>query len=122
MRNSTALVGPLPTVRFQDGTRIVADPPKNTLDSRYEFCTDHHTACVCREAELNETIAEYRALYREAVDAVNEILAGHVTFPEYGRIKRAYWAGSELVREWEYDETIVCQCTGCQIARKAWLR
>lgn len=75
-------------------------PPKDTLDPRFEACTDHHPACDCREAEFAEDKQERRAWKREVEAAFNEILAGH---PTYTR------------REGDAP----CQCTGCQIARAA---
>jgi hypothetical protein len=51
---TSALVGPLPQIRFQDGTREVYSPPRNTVDPRYKACTDHRRACDCREAESAE--------------------------------------------------------------------
>ena len=35
---SAALVGPLPVIRFQDGTIQAYDVPRNTLDIRYAVC------------------------------------------------------------------------------------
>lgn len=105
---STALVGPLPTITFPDGTRLVYQPPRNTCDNRYAACRDHRPACDCREALLAEEISEYRALYLEAKNAVREILRDHVTwaFTEHG--------------EWDFERR--CQCTGCQIARVTHVR
>lgn len=106
---NTALVGPLPTVRFHDGTRLAADPPRNTLDPRYTTCVQHRTACDCREAELNETAAELRG-EREWLERVTqEILAGHPT-----------WADVTLADGRELDCS--CMCTGCRIARRLHLR
>lgn len=42
-------------------TEEPGDPPRDTRDIRYQLCTDHHTACDCREAELGEVIAELRS-------------------------------------------------------------
>lgn len=104
-----ALVGPLPTVRFYDGTRIVADPPRNTLDPRFIACTDHHLACDCREAEMNESLSEYREMYLAVEKAAREILNGHAT-----KARRRDPFTDEMVE-------LSCQCTGCQIARAAHL-
>lgn len=101
MTTSTALVGPLPTVRFHDGVRLVADPPKDTTDPRWSACVEHRTACDCREAELNEDRAEYRAMYNEVRQAAERILAGHPT--------------------WADDNETACDCTGCRIVRETWL-
>jgi hypothetical protein len=98
---SQALVGPLPTIRFRDGSRLVADPPKNTIDPRWRTCTDHRTGCDCREAELNEDRQEWRNMYREVEQAAQKILAGHPT--------------------WNDEGTGGCACTGCQIVRAVWL-
>jgi hypothetical protein len=106
------------------GVELVVEPlPRNTLDVRYPYCTDHRTACVCREAELAEERAELRWYLREAKDAVAEVLAGHRTWPESYRQRFIRWdvlAGP--VHEYEWDDDAVCMCTGCQIARKAYLR
>jgi hypothetical protein len=105
---SQALVGPLPTVRFQDGTKVAYTPPKSTMDNRWRDCTEHHVACDCREAELAEYIAELRAMLKDAQDAARTILAGHATY--------AYENGAN-----GDDREIGCMCTGCRIARKAYL-
>lgn len=135
---STELVGPLPRVWFRGGTAargieaswtdpgvavVLTEPlPINTLDPRYDWCANHHTACVCREAEMAENLAEYRSMYKDAVDASREILAGHRTFPDTYQRKFVRWDGNRQVWEWEFDPAAVCSCTGCQIARKAYLR
>lgn len=98
------LVGPLPTVHFQDGTRQVYAVPRDTMDGRYRACTTHRTACDCREAEHAETVSELRAEMRATQQAFAEVLKGHQT--------------------WAYTDTGVdafaqCQCTGCQIVRLA---
>jgi hypothetical protein len=102
-----ALVGPLPTIHFQDGTRLAYQPPRNTLDNRYAACTDHHPACDCREASMAEARQEMLAEQRAAVEAAREVLRGHATF--------AYLPNGET------DYARRCQCTGCQIARSAFL-
>lgn len=135
---STELVGPLPKVIFGGGTAArgvekswldpgvaigLAEPlPTDTADPRYAWCTDHHTACVCREAEHAESLGEYRAMYLAAANAAKEILAGHRTRPRLEYTKRlvGYVDGEEVWEEF-YDEAAVCSCTGCQIARKAFL-
>jgi hypothetical protein len=100
----TALVGPLPTVTFGDGTRVVYTVPRDTCDPRHAACKAHRVACDCREAEFAETISELRAMLRDTEKAVNEILAGHQT-----------WAMTETGR----DTFAECRCTGCQIVRAA---
>lgn len=62
---TSALVGPLPQIRFHDGTREVYSPPRNTVDPRYTACTDHRRACDCREAEAAENLGELRAALEE---------------------------------------------------------
>lgn len=81
---SGRLVGPMPTVRFRDGARRVADPPRSTLDLRWLVCRDHHTACDCREAELAEQIADFRAeaqAARRTEEACTAVLRLHVASP-----------------------------------------
>lgn len=79
MTASTALVGPLPVLRFWDGTTIVYTPPRDSLDVRFAACTDHRPACDCREAEWAEQRAEWRAASTEhrqveqAVEAVGKL-------------------------------------------------
>jgi len=63
---TTALVGPLPQVSFADGTRAVYTPPRDTCDPRAGACTEHRTACDCREALFAEQRQETRAAYEEA--------------------------------------------------------
>jgi hypothetical protein len=99
-----ALVGPLPSVRFRDGSRVVYSPPTDTMDARYKACIHHRVACDCREAEYVETISELRYEMRATQAAFAEILKGHQT-----------WAYTESGE----DEFAQCQCTGCQIVRLA---
>jgi hypothetical protein len=96
---TSALVGPLPTITFWDGTRVAYTPPRDTLDLRYATCRDHHPACDCREAEMAEERSESRLESRNLRAAFDRILAGHLTRT--------------------YDGRTPCQCTGCQIARAA---
>jgi len=113
------LVGPVRNgvIHFRSGMRgndgaIAYTPPQNTLDPRYDACTDHHVACDCREAEFAEERHEWRYerdAIRQAFDAIrqafDDILAGHSTHihgepnPYTGRADQP------------------CMCTGCQIAR-----
>jgi len=124
----TSLVGPVPTMRMHDGTRLIVDSPRNTLDYRYPLCRRHHTGCWCYEAERNETLSEYRSMYFDVVDTAKEILAGHRTRSESYR-PRGDWSdsvwlagnGRLMIDDAEMDEDAVCMCTGCQIARKAHL-
>lgn len=78
--------------------------PENTLDPRYVACTNHRTACDCREAEHAETRAEFRAEMRHIKRAFDEVLAGHAT-----------WVDAD---DQELAERLQCKCTGCQIARR----
>lgn len=68
---TTALVGPLPTIRFHDGTKIAYTVPRDSMDPRYVACTNHHPACDCREAERAEDVGEHRA----AMDDARQIIA-----------------------------------------------
>ncbi|WP_152185107.1 hypothetical protein [Segeticoccus rhizosphaerae] len=113
---TTELVGPLDVVVFGGGgydhalsfgenmarrPKVAYTPPANTLDPRYQACTDHHVACDCREAEFAEDRQERRqndAMVRQVVDSV---LLGH---PTYGD-----------------GDSEGCMCTGCQIVRRAAL-
>jgi hypothetical protein len=105
------LVGPLPTIRFWDGTRVVYDPPRNTLDLRYVACRDHHPACDCREGLIAEDRHEFLVARRELSAALDEVLAGHRTYS---------WSYAYDWRTDRYlpDDDAVCMCTGCQIARR----
>ena len=85
-----------------DFPRIAYDVPKNTLDPRVETCTDHHVACDCREAILAEDLNEIRSEYRRFQEVVSKVLAGHPTA-----------SGA--------TDADSCQCTGCQIARHAYI-
>jgi hypothetical protein len=106
---SAELAGPLPVIRFMDGTRQAYTPPRNTMDIRYAVCSGHHPACDCREAEFAENWGEYRAERQEVMAAFAAELAGHATFPP-----------------WRDDPDApfqVCSCTGCRIARRIrWAR
>ena len=104
MTDTTALVGPLPTITFHDGTRQVYAVPRDTCDARYAACTDHHPACDCREAERSENVVELRGTIRGIETAVAEVLAGHQT-----------WAYTQTGR----DTIAECKCTGCRIVRIA---
>lgn len=103
-----ALVGPLPTIHFHDGTRQAYTPPRNTVDLRYSMCTKHHPACDCREAEFAEDRSESSAERREAEQVFAQVLAGHQTF--------AYDSNGER------DTFGECKCTGCEIARRTHFR
>ena len=115
------LVGPLPTVSFRGGPwlggvsfaerraaypKVVYTPPSNTLDPRYEACTDHRVACDCREAEFAEDRDEAKSERDTIQTAANEILAGHAQYV-YDEDGRQVGPG--------------CMCTGCQIASRAYI-
>lgn len=103
------LVGPLPVIMFADGTRQVYDVPRNTMDVRYVTCTGHHPACDCREAHMAEDRAEYRGDAKAIEAAFASVLQDHATWPDYSNSPDAMFQ--------------VCQCTGCQIARRVrWVR
>lgn len=90
-------------------------PPTDTRDPRYLTCVDHHVACDCREAELGEEIHEWRANFTQAQAVAQEICAGHPTYPDY--YDQDHSAGIAVV----VPSEACCQCTGCQIIRKAHL-
>jgi hypothetical protein len=84
----TALVGPLPTIQFQDGTRLVYTPPGNTCDPRARVCAEHRVACDCREAEWAEMRTEWRlsaAEHRQTEQALEAVGKLHRSYqPPYG--------------------------------------
>lgn len=63
---TTDLVGPLPTIRFLDGSTTAYEPPRDTCDNRASACTDHHPACDCRESMFAEDRGEHRAAMEDA--------------------------------------------------------
>ncbi|WP_431928656.1 hypothetical protein [Nonomuraea jabiensis] len=84
---------------------VVDQPlPRNTMDPRYTSCESHHTACVCREAELAEEIHELRWERDHLLRILREELADHATY--------AYTADNED------DPIAACKCTGCRIVRR----
>jgi hypothetical protein len=87
------------TVRFQDGKTLTEALPTDTRDPRYEQCTDHQFACMCREAHLAENQREAQIEHEMTKRAFNEVLAGHNTFAPQ-------------------DPFTECRCTGCEIARR----
>jgi len=88
------------TVEFRDGQTVAYSPPAHTGDPRYKACADHHTACDCREAWLNEEINEYRSGHDRYHRAIREILADHDPFDD--------------------DMQPRCRCTGCQILQRVY--
>lgn len=104
---TTDLVGPLPTIRFHDGTKVAYDVPRDTMDPRYTPCTDHHPACDCREAEFAEEIGELRGELKGIAKAAREVLRGHPIWVDEG--------GPNGPRE------VGCRCTGCQIVRAGFV-
>lgn len=104
------LVGPVEAGRIyfglpRNGASVAYTPPANTLDPRYAACTDHHVACDCREAERAEETQEWRLQRAETQAAFDKFLAGHPTYQYDDR-------GRPLPG---------CACTGCRIARAAYI-
>lgn len=96
-------------------------PPTDTRDPRYLTCVDHHLACDCREAERGEEIHEWRANFKQAQAVALEVCAGHPTWPDYYERSVTGWrAPGQPVEQFE-SSSACCQCTGCQIIRKAHL-
>ncbi|MER6171312.1 hypothetical protein [Streptosporangium sp. NPDC001681] len=97
-------------VRFKQDDRIMLDEPlpANTLDPRYDACSEHRTACDCREAMFAENVSEQRAEWEHAKRMFNEVLEGH---PTYAYDKHG-----------KPDEQAQCKCSGCVIARRLRLR
>lgn len=120
---STALV-PLQRVRFGGGREwpspdyvLAVEPlPRDTLDPRYRYCVAHHTACVCREAELAERIAEQQHELNALRSAALDVLVGHRLF-DWGDDNAAPVA--ETLRLMRGDGPLACQCTGCRLMRRA---
>lgn len=103
-----ALVGPLPTIVFYGAggwagrVRQAYTVPTHGGDLRARLCTNHHPACDCREADLNELITEQRGEMRRLAQAARSALAGHqVEVPIGGE-------------EWTVQ---LCLCSGCVIHR-----
>lgn len=116
---SKALVGPLPTIRFQDGSRVAYEPPLDTGDDRYRACRSHHPACDCREALLGEQFAEYRGERTDFWRAAARELRGHRLY-DYGPLFDGPRVELDDPLYWRYlggDGPLACQCTGCRIAR-----
>ena len=101
--------GPRPRVRVAHAYEV----PRDTRDPRYAACVNHRTACDCREAELSELINELRGELRLVERAVNTVLAGHVT---------GSWLDVGEIGCWACQGAAgVCLCSGCQIARAAYI-
>lgn len=80
MVTAGVLVGPLPQVRFHDGTQLVYTAPRDTLDLRYVACREHRPACDCREAEFAEERSELRGelhRMRSLEDAIQAVARLH---------------------------------------------
>lgn len=107
---SGELVGPVPTIRYLDGTRQAYDVPRNTCDNRASACTDHHPACDCRESMLAEDIGEYRAMFREVEQAILAAIKGHQTYA---------FTGEDDLGVVSEDTFGQCKCPACVIARAA---
>lgn len=117
---SKALVGPLRFIHFGawGNVRQAYDVPRDTRDLRAAACFEHHPACDCREAELNEQINEYWTALKALRAAAETVLRGH-RLHDYGDDQsRDLKVGSH---EWKRfirgDGPLACQCTGCQLIR-----
>ena len=104
------LVGPLPTIRFygagDEWVSMPYDVPIDTRDLRARVCIEHHPACDCREALLNENLNEHIAEWRLLRDVAQNALRGHRVRHPYG------------TRPWAERQTdTLCLCSGCVIAR-----
>ena len=100
--------GPYPYEASRAGApryQVAYDVPRNTCDPRYRQCTDHHVACDCREAELNEQLEEHRGEWRYLSEAARSALAGHQV--EHPSGAPDGWAQSVQL----------CLCSGCVIQR-----
>lgn len=103
-----ALVGPLPTITFYGAgglagrVRQAYTVPKHSGDLRARLCTDHHPACDCREADLNEIITEQLGERRHLARAARSALAGHQVEVPIG------------AEGWTVQ---LCLCPGCVIHR-----
>ncbi len=100
-RPSADLVGPMMRFRGQQ-VAVTSAPPRDTTDPRYDRCTDHHLACDCREAELNEQLAEQRIDWFQLRDQLGAALVDHPTVVTINGQER---------------RDLYCQCTGCVFAR-----
>lgn len=118
---SKAVVGPLPTIHFgppRHRVRLAYTVPRNTLDVRHALCTDHHPACDCREAELNERLDEFLHMSEALRKAATTVLCGHRLYDHGDDRRRAMVVGGD---EWwqliRGNGPLACQCTGCQLIR-----
>jgi hypothetical protein len=100
-RPSRELVGPVEWFRGQP-VAVTSSPPDNTLDPRYDACTDHHLACDCREAQLSEDMRELRDERWRLRQRLGTALADHPT--------RVYVNGHRRA-------DLECRCLGCDLAR-----
>lgn len=112
----TELVGPLRTIRFQDGSRRVYDGPRDSCDPRYRNCRLHHPACDCREAEFAELLAEFRHTEHLMRHAAAELLVGHRLY-DHGTGDRVSADDETYWRYLSGDGPLACQCAGCRLAR-----
>ena len=98
------IVGPVVNFRNQ-AIPVDRTPPRDTCDgNRWASCTEHHLACDCREAELNEQINELRGEYRLLANALRTAIADHPTFVE--------------TRAGIRRRDLECRCDGCVAARR----
>lgn len=84
---------------FNDRTPTTYVPPKDTMDRRYQGCTEHHIGCECREGHWNENVQDVHMELSYYLRAAAQVVGSH---PTYGP-----------------DGDPLCQCTGCQIVRLA---
>lgn len=93
---------PLRRVYFRGNEVRYADVPRDSRDLRWKACPQHHLACDCREAEHAEELQEFHGEFRYIRQIFDEVLKGHAT------------DGPN-----DFDR---CSCTGCEIARRTYLR
>lgn len=100
-RPSRELVGPVVYFRSQP-VAVTSSPPRDTLDPRYDACTDHHLACDCREAEQCERLHEQAVERFELRGRFEVLLDGHPT---------------EVYLNGDIRADLSCHCEGCKLAR-----
>ncbi len=107
---SDALVGPLPTITFYGAGDVrvtqAYDVPRDTRDLRAQLCVEHHPACDCREALLNENLTEHISERRHLNAVAQSALSGH-------QIRHPHGTTGYSARRTD----TLCLCSGCVIAR-----
>ena len=97
-----AVVGPM--IRFRGGQVAVSHSvPRNTMDPRYNACIDHHLACDCREALLNEEATERQGEWTRLRLEMARAIRGHATVVEQP--------------DGQPRLDLQCQCQLCDFAR-----